>query len=46
VQRRAGNRATLLEWDADIPAFEEVHAEVLKARAFRMDATKAAADVR
>lgn len=45
VQRRAGNRATLLEWDAVIPAFEEVHAEVLKARAFRMDATEAVADV-
>jgi uncharacterized protein len=42
VQRRAGNRATLLEWDADIPDFDEVHAEVLKARAFREDKTKAA----
>lgn len=45
VQRRAGNRATLLEWDADIPAFEEVHAEVLKARAFRTNAPEAVADV-
>ena len=35
VQRRAGNRATLLEWDADIPPFEEVHAEVMKAAQFR-----------
>ena len=35
VIRRAGNRATLLEWDARIPSFEEVHAEVLKARRFR-----------
>ncbi len=35
VQRRAGDTATLLEWDADIPPLEEVHAEVLKARAYR-----------
>lgn len=35
VHRRTGGRATLLEWDADIPSFEEVHAEVLKARRFR-----------
>lgn len=32
---RTGRVATLLEWDADIPAFEVVHAEALKARAFR-----------
>lgn len=35
VQRRAGSRATLLEWDANIPPFEEVHAEVLKAAQYR-----------
>jgi uncharacterized protein len=35
VHRRAGNRATLLEWDAHIPPFEEVHAEVLKAARYR-----------
>ena len=35
VQKRAGNRATLLEWDDSIPPFEEVHAEVLRARRFR-----------
>ena len=35
VHRRAGNRATLLEWDAHIPPFEEVHAEVLKAAGYR-----------
>ncbi len=35
VMRRAGSRATLLEWDADIPEFERVHAEVLKAKEFR-----------
>ncbi|MEX0880455.1 MAG: DUF692 domain-containing protein [Thermoanaerobaculia bacterium] len=33
--RRTGKVATLLEWDADIPAFEVVHAEALKARAYR-----------
>ena len=33
--KRTGNVATLLEWDADIPAFEVVHAEALKARAYR-----------
>jgi uncharacterized protein (UPF0276 family) len=32
---RTGNVATLLEWDADIPEFEVVHAEALKARAYR-----------
>jgi uncharacterized protein (UPF0276 family) len=32
---RTGNVATLLEWDADIPEFEIVHAEALKARAYR-----------
>ncbi len=35
VHRRTGGRATLLEWDDDIPAFEVVHAEVLKAQKFR-----------
>ncbi len=35
VQQRAGNRATLLEWDDHIPSFEEVHAEVSKAAKFR-----------
>ncbi len=33
--RRVGLRATLLEWDAEIPPFEVVHAEVEKARAWR-----------
>jgi uncharacterized protein (UPF0276 family) len=32
---RTGNVSTLLEWDADIPDFETVHAEALKARAYR-----------
>jgi hypothetical protein len=33
--RHVGLRATLLEWDADIPPFEVVHQEVLKARVWR-----------
>lgn len=33
--RRAGGRATLLEWDADIPPFPVVHAEVKKAARHR-----------
>jgi uncharacterized protein (UPF0276 family) len=32
---RTGNVSTLLEWDADIPAFDVVHAEALKARVHR-----------
>jgi len=32
---RTGGVATLYEWDEDIPAFEVVHAEAEKARAFR-----------
>lgn len=35
VMRRAGTIATMVEWDQDIPEFEVVHAEVLRARAFR-----------
>ncbi|MGE3963428.1 MAG: DUF692 domain-containing protein [Planctomycetota bacterium] len=35
VHRRTGGRATLLEWDADIPSFEVLHAEVLQARQYR-----------
>jgi uncharacterized protein (UPF0276 family) len=41
--RRTGNVATLYEWDEDIPAFEVVHAEALKARAPREQALLAAA---
>jgi uncharacterized protein (UPF0276 family) len=33
--RTVGLRATLLEWDADIPSFEVVHAEALKAESWR-----------
>ncbi len=32
---RTGNVSTLLEWDADIPEFEVVHAEARKAAAHR-----------
>ncbi len=35
VERRTGGRATLLEWDANIPPFTEAHAELLKAQQFR-----------
>jgi uncharacterized protein (UPF0276 family) len=40
---RTGNVATLLEWDADIPEFEVVHAEALKARAYRREGRAVAA---
>lgn len=33
--RRTGNVATLYEWDEDIPSFDVLHAEALKARAYR-----------
>ena len=33
--RRMGGVSTLLEWDADIPEFDVVHAEALKARHYR-----------
>ncbi len=42
VMRRTGGRATLYEWDADIPAFDVVHDEVKKARRFRREALEAA----
>ncbi len=35
VMRRTGGCSTLLEWDAEIPGFDEVHAELLKARKHR-----------
>ena len=34
---RAGKTATLLEWDARIPSFDEVHDEALKASRFLED---------
>jgi hypothetical protein len=36
-----GATSTLLEWDAHIPSFEEVHDEALKAKAFSADRPKA-----
>lgn len=35
IDRRTGGRTTLVEWDADIPDFDVVHQEVLKARQHR-----------
>ncbi len=46
VHRRAGGRATLLEWDADIPEFQVLHDEVLKARAYRQDVDSDAGAIR
>lgn len=40
---RTGRVATLLEWDADIPPFETVHAEALKARPLRGEGEAVAA---
>ena len=37
VWQKTGGVATLLEWDSKIPEFEEMHAEVLKARQFMSD---------
>lgn len=41
AHRLTGGAATLLEWDAKIPEFPVVHAEVLKARMFMGDAESA-----
>jgi uncharacterized protein len=41
--RRTGNVSTLLEWDADIPAFDVVHGEALKARPYRREEKAVAA---
>jgi len=35
AHRKLGGVATLLEWDANIPEFDVVHGEALKARQFR-----------
>ncbi len=35
AHRLSGGRSTLVEWDANIPAFEELHAEAAKAQAYR-----------
>jgi uncharacterized protein (UPF0276 family) len=41
--RRTGPVSTLYEWDEDIPEFDVVHAEALKARALQEEAAVAAA---
>jgi uncharacterized protein (UPF0276 family) len=38
--QRTGNVSTLLEWDADIPAFEVVHGEALKAGRYRKEKSR------
>lgn len=45
AHRRSGGRATLLEWDDNIPDFATVHAEALRAKAIaeRVDAERASA---
>jgi uncharacterized protein (UPF0276 family) len=42
--RRCGPTNTLLEWDAHIPSFAQVHAEALKARKFLQQVTDGADD--
>jgi len=37
--KRTGETATLLEWDDNIPSFEEVHAEALKATRYLSSST-------
>jgi uncharacterized protein len=37
---RIGDVSTLMEWDADIPDFETVHAEARKAEAFRSEGSR------
>jgi len=43
VSQRAGNVSTLLEWDEEIPGFDVVHAEALKARRYRKQRARYAA---
>lgn len=45
AHERTGGVSTLLEWDARIPSFPEVHAEVLKARAFVAEPNAASVDI-
>jgi uncharacterized protein len=42
--QRSGGAATLLEWDGNVPAFEQLHAELLRAREFMSAALPVAAD--
>ena len=43
VEKRTGGRATLLEWDEDIPSFARTFAELKKAAPYKRAARKAAA---
>jgi hypothetical protein len=43
VERRTGGRATLLEWDDEIPPFDETLAELRKAAPFKQGARQGAA---
>jgi hypothetical protein len=43
VHERTGGRATLLEWDANIPKFSVLQQEVKKAAKFRNGSAKRAA---
>jgi len=43
--RRTGNVSTLYEWDEDIPNFDVLHAEALKARAYRAEPARRPARV-
>ena len=45
VYERMGGISTLLEWDAEIPDFEVVHAEALKAKRHRENSDREAAEV-
>jgi uncharacterized protein (UPF0276 family) len=43
AKRLVGHTATLLEWDANVPSFEEVHTEALKAEKWLEKARQRAA---
>jgi len=45
VYQRLGSVSTLLEWDADIPDFDVVHAEALKAKRHATEVREAGAEV-
>ena len=45
VSDNNGNVSTLYEWDEDIPDFETLHAEALKARAYREEPARRRARV-
>lgn len=45
VYQSMGSISTLLEWDADIPDFDVVHAEALKAKRHATEARETAAEV-